>query len=292
MHKAIIRLAATALLALPLTSLGWAQEETAAGGEPPAAETATPHYPIEHPRHVSWSFSGPFGKFDPQQLQRGFQIYKEVCSNCHSLKFVAFRTLASESGPHFSEDEVRALAASYTIDDPSVDGGNRPGRASDVFPPAPPFPGANPPDLSVVAKARAIERGFPTFIFDAFTQYQETGPDYIYSLLTGYHDAPAGVTVPEGSYYNPYFVSGPTLAMPPPLTDGLVSYEQNKDESPANDVPETVDQYAKDIAAFLMWTAEPHMADRKAAGLTVMVFLVLLAGLVYYTKKKVWASVH
>jgi len=288
MQKAITRLAATALLALPLSSFALAQDQ-AAEGQPMAEEhAATPHYPLEEPRHVSWSFAGPFGKYDPQQLQRGFQVYREVCSNCHSLGFVAFRTLASEGGPHFTEDDAKALAASYTIDDPTADGGTRPGRASDVFPPAPPFPGANPPDLSVVAKARAIERGFPTFIFDAFTQYQETGPDYIYSLLTGYHDAPADVKVPEGSYYNPYFISGPTLAMPPPLSDGQVTYEQNQDESPANDVPETVDQYAKDVAAFLMWAAEPHMAHRKAMGLTVMVFLVLLAGLVYYTKKKVW----
>jgi ubiquinol-cytochrome c reductase cytochrome c1 subunit len=159
-----------------------------------------------------------------------------------------------------------------------------------VFPPAPPYPGANPPDLSVIAKARAIERGFPTFVFDVFTQYQETGPDYIYSLLTGYQDPPEGVTLPEGSYYNPYFISGPSLAMPPPLSDGLVAYAQNQDETQANDVPETVDQYSRDVAAFLMWAAEPHMADRKSMGLTVMVFLVILAGLVYYTKKKVWAE--
>jgi ubiquinol-cytochrome c reductase cytochrome c1 subunit len=281
MHTAIIRLAAVVALALPLISAGQAQED--------GQEAATPHYPLEHPHPVRWSFAGPFGTFDPQQLQRGFQIYREVCSSCHSLSLVAFRTLASKHGPHFSEDEVKALAATYTIEDPTMDAGTRPGRPSDVFPDAPPYPGANPPDLSVVAKARAIERGFPTFIFDVFTQYQETGPDYIHGLLTGYEDAPADVTVPDGSYYNPYFVSGPTLAMPPPLTDGLVSYAQNADDSAENDVPETVDQYAKDVTAFLMWTAEPHMAERKAMGLTVMIFLITLAGLVYYTKKKVWS---
>jgi ubiquinol-cytochrome c reductase cytochrome c1 subunit len=283
MQSAIIRLAATALLALSTVSVAHAQE---------GPEAPTPHYPLEGPRHVSWSFAGPFGIFDPQQLQRGFQVYREVCSNCHSLSLVAFHTLASEAGPHFSEDAVKALAAGYTIADPSADGGQRPGRASDVFPEAPPYPGANPPDLSVVAKARAIERGFPTFIFDVFTQYQETGPDYIYSLLTGYQDAPEGVTVPEGSYYNPYFIAGDSLAMPPPLSDGLVSYAQNQDESQANDVPETVDQYSKDVAAFLMWAAEPLMVDRKSTGLAVMVFLIILAGLVYYTKKKVWAEAH
>lgn len=283
MKTVITRLAAVLVMALPLATAARAAEGEA---------NAVPHYPLMHPHHERWSFSGPFGTYDPQQLQRGFQIYKEVCSNCHSLSMVAFRTLASETGPHFSEEEVKALAATYTVSDPTAEGGERPGRPSDVFPPAPPFPGAHPPDLSLVAKARAIERGFPTFLFDIVTQYQETGPDYIYSLLTGYHDAPADVTVPDGSYYNPYFISGPTLAMPPPLSDGLVSYAQNQDESKANDVPETVDQYAKDVATFLMWAAEPKMADRKATGLTVMVFLILLAGLVYYTKKKVWADLH
>jgi ubiquinol-cytochrome c reductase cytochrome c1 subunit len=283
MRTAVLRLAAFALLALPLGSTLSAQEHE---------ESATPHYPLKEPRHVRWSFAGPFGTYDPQQLQRGFQVYREVCSTCHSLSFVAFRTLASQTGPHFSEEAVKALASEYTIDDPEAEEGTRPGRPSDVFPPAPPYPGANPPDLSVITKARAIERGFPTFIFDAFTQYQETGPDYVHSLLTGYDDAPASVEVPEGSYYNPYFIAGATLAMPPPLTDGQVAYSQNQDENPADNVPETVDQYAKDVTSFLMWAAEPHMADRKAMGLTVMIFLIVLAGLVYYTKKKVWADVH
>jgi ubiquinol-cytochrome c reductase cytochrome c1 subunit len=143
----------------------------------------------------------------------------------------------------------------------------------------------------LITKARAINRGFPTFVFDVFTLYQETGPDYVYSLLTGYQDPPAGVEVPEGSHYNPYFIAGPSLAMPPPLSDGLVTYAQNQNESAEDDVPETVDQYSKDVTAFLMWAAEPHMAERKAMGLTVMVFLVLFACLVYYTKKKVWASI-
>lgn len=280
MHTAIIRLAAVAVLALPLVSAGYAQE------------AATQHFPLEHPHHVRWSFAGPFGTFDPQQLQRGLQVYREVCSSCHSLSLVAFRTLASEHGPHFSEDAVKALAAEYTIEDATVEAGERPGRPSDAFPDAPPYPGANPPDLSVITKARAIERGFPAFVFDVFTQYQEVGPDYVHALLTGYEDAAADVEVPDGSYYNPFFISGATLAMPPPLSDGLVAYAQNADDSEENDVPETVDQYAKDVTAFLMWTAEPHMAERKAMGLTVMIFLIMLAGLVYYTKKKVWAATH
>ena len=146
---------------------------------------------------------------------------------------MAFRTLASEDRPalHRGGGEGARGEATPSPTRRST-AGERPGRPSDVFPPAPPFPGANPPDLSLVAKARAIERGFPTFIFDIFTQYQETGPDYIHSLLTGYEDPPAGVEVPDGSYYNPYFISGPSLAMPPPLSDGLVTYAQNKDESP------------------------------------------------------------
>jgi ubiquinol-cytochrome c reductase cytochrome c1 subunit len=292
MKHAMVRLGAAAVVTASLASGALAQM---------AEEGPTPHYPLEHPHHVDWSFSGPFGKFDPQQLQRGFHVYRDVCAGCHSLSMVAFRNLASESGPHFSEEQVAALAAEYQIlDGPDGSGEmfERPGRASDYFPP--PFAneqaaraangGAYPPDLSLIAKARAVERGFPTFVFDVFTQYhQELGPDYIYSLLTGYQDPPAGVEVAEGQYYNPYFISGPSLAMPPPLSDGQVSYAQNQDETEVNDVPETVDQYSKDVTAFLMWAAEPHMVERKAMGLTVMIFLILLAGLVYYTKKKVWA---
>ncbi len=282
MHNALIRLLAAILLVLPLASLSYAADD----------ESGTPHYPKNKPRHVSWSFAGPFGTFDPQQLQRGLQVYREACAACHSLGYVAFRTLASESGPHLSADAVRALASEYIIEDPDAPEGERPGRASDVFPDAPPYPDANPPDLSVITKARTVERGFPTFIFDIFTQYQETGPDYLYSLLTGYQDPPDDVEVPDGNYYNPYFVSGTALAMPPPLFEEAIAYAQNADDNPNNDVPETVDQYAKDVTAFLMWTAEPHMTDRKSLGLAVMIFLIVLAGLVYYTKKKVWAEAH
>jgi ubiquinol-cytochrome c reductase cytochrome c1 subunit len=284
MQMAIARLAAVLLVALPLGGSAFAAE--------PEPEHATPHYPLLQPKHVGWSFAGPFGKYDPQQLQRGFQIYHEVCSSCHSLGMVAFRNLASTTGPHFSEDEVKALAAEATVADPSVESGTRPGRPYDYFPPAPPFPAAaHPPDLSLIAKARAVKRGFPRFVFDAFTQYQEGGPDYVYSLLTGFTDPPADVTVPDGLYYNPYFISAANLAMPPPLSDGQVNYAQNKDEDTENDVPETVDQYARDVTAFLMWAAEPHLVERKAMGMTVMIFLVIFACLVYYTKKKVWSAI-
>jgi len=281
MQNAITRIGAVLLLALPLGA-------SASAAEP---EHAAPHYPLQQPKAVGWSFAGPFGKYDPQQLQRGFQVYREVCSNCHSLSMVAFRDLASTTGPHFTEDEVKALAAETTAPDATTESGSRPGRPYDYFPPAPPYPGAHPPDLSLIAKARGVERGFPTFVFDAFTQYQEAGPDYIHSLLTCFQDPPPDVTVPEGLYYNPCFVSAPYLAMPPPLSDGQVNYAQNQDEGGENDVPQTVDQYSRDVTAFLMWAAEPHLVERKAMGLTVMVFLVIFACLVYYTKKKVWATI-
>lgn len=297
MRRTIAPLVATCLLALPLGAAALAQD-----AEEEHAASETPHYPLLHPQHVDWSFSGPFGKFDPQQLQRGFQVYREVCASCHSLNLVAFRNLGDPGGPLFTEEEVAALAAEYQVTDGPNDAGDmfqRPGRASDYFPA--PFAneqaarasngGAYPPDLSLIAKARAVSSGFPYFLFDLVTQYQEQGPDYIYSLLTGYQEPPEGVELPPGQYYNPHFIAGPSLAMPPPLADGQLSYAQNQDETAVNDVPETVDQYSRDVTAFLMWAAEPHMVERKATGLTVMLYLVILAGLVYYTKKKVWASV-
>jgi ubiquinol-cytochrome c reductase cytochrome b/c1 subunit len=168
----------------------------------------------------------------------------------------------------------------------------RPGRPADYFPS--PFPneqaaraangGAAPPDLSLITKARSYKRGFPMFLIDFFTQYQEQGPDYVAAVLQGYEDKPpAGVTVPEGSNYNRYF-PGHAIKMPKPLNDGQVTYD---DGSPA-----TVAQYAKDVTTFLMWTAEPHMEARKAVGLQVFVFLILLTVLLYFTKKKVWANAH
>lgn len=283
MQNAVIGLAAMLSLALPLGTSAVAAENEPA--------TSALHFPLEEPRQVGWSFAGPFGKYDPQQLQRGYQIYHDVCSTCHSMSMVAFRDLASTTGPHFTEDEVKALAAEATVSDPSVESGSRPGRPYDYFPPAPPYPAGHPPDLSLIAKARGVERGFPRFVFDAFTQYQEGGPDYVYSFLTGFQDPPADVKVPEGLNYNPYFISSAFTAMPPQLSDGLVHYAQNADEDKANDVPETVDQYAKDVTSFLMWAAEPHLVERKAMGLTVMVFLVIFACLVYYTKKKVWSAI-
>ena len=313
MTSSFIRAIGAAALSTLLASGALAQEQPAVEGpagvhEEPAGQSpagghegATQHYPILKPKHIDWTFGGPFGHFDPQQLQRGFQVYREVCASCHAMSLVSFRNLASEAGPHFTEEQVAALAAEYQITDGPDSNGDmfeRPGRASDALPSPYPNPeaaaasngGAYPPDLSLIAKARAVTRGFPAFVFDIFTQYQEMGPDYIYSLLTGYQEPPAGAELQPGQYYNPYFIAGPALAMPPPLSDGQITYAQNSDENEANNVPETVEQYSRDVSAFLMWAAEPHMTARKSLGLTVIVFLTIFAGLVYYTKKKVWAS--
>ncbi len=246
------------------------------------------------PPQLSWSFSGPFGKYDEAQLQRGFKIYREVCSNCHSLELVSFRNLAEKGGPGFSEAQVEQIASEYkikTLDDTGQPT-ERPGRPADRFPP--PFPnelaakaangGVAPPDMSTLAKARTYQRGFPWFIFDIFTQYQEQGPDYIAAILKGYKDPPPkGFNLPSGAHYNEYF-PGHAIAMPPPLTAGQVKYDDGS--------PETMDQYSEDIAAFLMWAAEPHLVARKRIGFQVMVFLIVLSGLLYFTKKKVWSDVH
>jgi cytochrome c1 len=241
-----------------------------------------------------WSFAGPFGKFDRVQLQRGLKVYREVCAVCHGLKMIAFRNLAEPGGLGFSTAQAQAIAAEYKIQDGPNDQGEmfeRPGRLADHFPS--PFPNeqaararynAVPPDLSVIAKARGYERGFPLWLLDMLTQYQEQGIDYITALLQGYQDAPpAGFTLPAGTFYNKYFPPH-SIAMPPPLTDNRVEY--------ADGSPATVQQYAKDVAAFLMWAAEPHLEDRKRIGMQVVIFLIVLAALLYFTKKKVWHAVE
>ena len=249
----------------------------------------------DSPPAVKWSFSGPFGTFDRGALQRGLKVYKEVCANCHGLGYIAFRNLAEPGGPGYSVAQAAAFASEYKIKDGPNDQGDmfeRPGRPADYFPS--PFPneqaaraangGAAPPDLSLITKARSYKRGFPMFVIDFFTQYQEQGPDYVDALLQGYEEKPpADVTIPEGSYYNKYF-PGHAIKMPKPLSDGQVTYD---DGSPA-----TVAQYAKDVTTFLMWTAEPHMEERKRLGLQVFVFLIVFAGLMYFTKKKVWVDAH
>ncbi len=272
-------------LATALT-LGAVQAETAGSEAEPA------HYPIKHPTQESWSFAGPFGTYDKAQLQRGLKIYKEVCSACHSMKLVSFRTL-SDLG--YNDDQIKAFAAEYEVQDgPNADGEmfTRAARPGDYFPS--PFANAEaaaaannnavPPDFSLIAKARGVERGFPTFVFDIFTQYAEAGPDYIHALLTSYDETPpAGMQIPEGTHYNPAFIAGKSLAMAKPLSDGQVTYDDGS--------PETVEQYSRDISAFLMWAAEPHMEARKKTGFRVIVFLLLLGAIVYATKRRVFAGI-
>jgi ubiquinol-cytochrome c reductase cytochrome b/c1 subunit len=245
----------------------------------------------ETPPKQKWSFAGPFGTFDRGQLQRGFKVYREVCQTCHGLSLVSFRNLADPGGPGFSNAQAAAVAAEYQVRGEPDDQGevkDRPARLADRFPA--PFKNENeararyngvPPDLSVIVKARGYERGFPLFILDLFTQYQEHGADYLVALLTGYADAPAGTTAPPGTFYNKYF-PGHFLTMPPPLSDNRIEYTDG--------TKPTAEQLARDVTAFLAWAAEPHLEARKRIGLQVMVFLLVFAGLLYFTKKKVWKS--
>lgn len=222
------------------------------------------------PKHVDWAFDGMLGHADKLSAQRGLQVYKEVCSACHGLKRVAFRNLEQLG---FTEAEVKALAASYTVSDGPDDLGemfDRPGLPSDRF--VPPYAneqaaraaqnGAYPPDLSLIIKAR------------------ENGANYVYSILTGYQDAPHDETVPEGLYYNPYF---PThkIAMAPPLADGQVSYEDGTEA--------TAEQMARDVVNFLQWAAEPEMEHRKQMGLKVLIFLAIFTGFMFVIKKRIWS---
>jgi cytochrome c1 len=243
------------------------------------------------PPRLKWSFAGPFGRYDKAQLQRGFKVYREVCGVCHGLNLLSFRNL-TEIG--FSEGQVKTIAAEYKVQDGPNDQGEmfeREGRPADRFPP--PWPNENaararyngiPPDFSVLAKARSYERGGLWFLLDLFTQFQEQGVDYIHALMIGYEEKPPqGFSLPQGTFYNKFF-PGHAIAMPPPLTDKRVDYTDGS--------PTTVDQYAKDVTAFMMWAAEPKLETRKRVGFQVMVFLLVFAGLLYFTKKKVWADAH
>ncbi len=243
------------------------------------------------PSRQAWSFAGPFGTFDRGQLQRGFKVYREVCGACHGIKLVPLRALAEPGGPGFTEAQARAIAGEYRVTDGPNDRGEmfeRPARLSDAIPSPDPneqaararFNGALPPDLSVIAKARGYEVGFPGFILDVFKQYQEAGVDYVAAYRTGYADEPGGKTLPAGTFWNKYF-PGHRTAMRPPVLEGQVEYTDG--------TPTTPEQYARDISAFLMWAAEPHLEARKRIGLQVMLFLVIFAGLLYLTKKKIWS---
>ena len=220
----------------------------------------------------NWSFDGVFGKFDKAALQRGFQVYQEVCAGCHGLEYIAFRNL-TELG--LNEGQVKAIAAEYEVEDGPDDEGEmftRPAILSDILPS--PFAndnaarasnnGALPPDLSLIAKART------------------GGPDYLHALLTGYEDAPDDVTLNEGMSYNLYF-PGNQIAMPPPIDDDAVVYTDG--------TPATVDQMSLDVVQFLMWAAEPKLEVRKRMGIKVMLFLLVLTALFYASKRKVWSRI-
>jgi len=284
-----------------------ASSALAAGGE------------AKHPKDGQWHFAGPFGTFDKEALQRGYQVYSTVCASCHSMDLLSYRNLGQKGGPFYLDScpagipenvdcsnpnenpVVKAIAAQFQIEDGPDDTGDmfmRPGLASDRF--KAPFindqiarlanNGALPPDMSLITKAR------------------HAGPDYVYSLLIGYEEAPDTVTIAPGQYYNPYFhgdmapvmkeelmdedghliagvsiPKGGVLAMAPPLFDGMVDYV---DET----VEETVDQYAKDVTEFLMWAAEPKMEARKSLGVMSMIYLFILCGLVYWSYRKVWSK--
>jgi len=231
----------------------------------------------KQPERLEWSFNGPFGRFDQAQLQRGFKVYREVCSSCHSMKLIAFRNLGDPGGPSFTEAQVKAIAAEYKIAGGVDDNGDpmeRPARPSDAFPG--PYQneqqaraangGALPPDMSVIAKARGH------------------GTDYLHALLIGYRDPPPPDVEPqEGKYYNDYFPGG-WISMPPPISDGQVEYTDG--------TATTVDQYAKDVSAFLMWAAEPKLEERKRMGFQAVIFLGVFAGLLGYTWRTVWRDVE
>lgn len=242
-------------------------------------------------KDISYTFEGPFGTFSRGQLQRGYKVYKEVCASCHSMRLLTFRNLADPGGPEFTEDQVKALAATFQVQDGPDESGelfNRAALPSDRFPS--PFAneqaaraangGALPPDLSLMTKAREGWTG-------TFRQLANGigGPEYVYSVLTGYEPEPPELAAekPPGKYYNPYFANGHWISMPPPLSDGQVTF----DDGASN----TVENMARDVSAFLAWTAEPKLEQRKALGFQVMIFLVVFSALVYLAKQKIWSGI-
>lgn len=257
------------------TESGIAATEGAAnpvGTEAHEHEASGGHQGPKLPDH-DWSFEGPFGTYDRAALQRGFQVYKEVCSACHSMDRLSYRNLTALG---YSEAEVKAIAADATVTDgPNEEGEmfERPARPSDRF--KAPYAnietakyannGAYPPDLSLIAKAR------------------KGGADYIHAILTGYEEPPAGKELLPGQNWNRY-MPGNVIAMPPPLMAGQVAYGDGTEG--------TVSQYASDVAQFLTWASEPHMEERKRTGLKAVMFLLVFAGVLYAAKRKIWANVH
>ena len=225
---------------------------------------------------TDWSFNGLFGKFDRGSLQRGYQVYSEVCASCHSMKYLSYRNLSEKGGPEFSIEQAKAIAASFEITDgPNADGEmfERPGKLSDKF--LMPYSnekeaqaangGAYPPDMSVLAKARS------------------GGADYLYSVLLGYEEPPSGITLDDGVYYNKY-IYGNNIKMAKPLDDDLVEYSDGTIASE--------EQLAKDVVTFLVWAAEPHLETRHRMGFKVIVYLIILTILVYFSMKKIWSRIE
>ena len=225
---------------------------------------------------TDWSFKGLFGKFDRGALQRGYQVYTEVCSSCHSMKYLSYRNLAEKGGPEFTEAQAKAIAASFeVIDGPNADGEmfTRPGKLSDKF--VMPYEnvkaaqaangGAYPPDMSVLVKARG------------------GGVDYIYSLLQGYEDPPAGIVLDEGVYYNKYMY-GKMIKMAKPLSDGLLEYNDG--------TKATEEQMSKDVVTFLAWAAEPHLEARHKIGFKAIIYLIILSLLAYLSMKRLWSRIE
>ncbi|MCR5877370.1 cytochrome c1 [Phenylobacterium sp. J367] len=263
-----------------------------------AAPALSAGYP-EEPKNVAWGFEGPFGRFDKAQLQRGYKVYREVCAACHAMSLVSFRNLGQKGGPFYDEKYpnpndnpyVKALAKDIQVADVDSETGDaiqRPATSADRFPS--PFPneaaarasngGAYPPDLSVIAKARA------------------GGPRYIYSVLTGYENPPAGLTLGAGTYYNPYFPGdltaywkgdhhsvpkGGAIAMAPPLGTDKVTFDDG--------TKSTVHQQGMDVTAFLMWAAEPKMEERKEFGFGAMIYLLILTVLLWFSYRRIWRNV-
>jgi len=272
----------------------------AALGLTAAAQSAIAATTEMEPKEMHWSFEGPFGRFDQEQLQRGYKVYHDVCSSCHSMRLMAYRNLGQPGGPFYDpkypnpndNPYVKAIAKDFKVSDIDNDTGDvikRPATPADAF--VSPFPneaaarasngGALPPDLSLIVRAR------------------EGGARYVYSILTGYVPAPTGLKVPAGKFYNPYmpgdmtsYWSGPAdkvpeggfIAMPLQLTDDRVTYDDG--------VKATASQEAQDVAAFLAWAAEPHMEERKKLGLSVMIYLLLFTGLLYASYRKIWQGVE
>ncbi len=223
-----------------------------------------------------WSFKGFFGKFDRASLQRGYQVYTEVCASCHSMKYLSYRNLSEKGGPEFSEEQAKAIASQFeVIDGPNSDGEmfNRPAKLSDKF--VSPYAnveeaqasngGAYPPDMSVLVKAR------------------KGGADYIYSVLLGYSDPPAGFELDDGVYYNKYMY-GNKIKMAQPLSDGIVEYSDGTEA--------TEEQLAKDVVTFLSWSAEPHLEARHKSGFRAISYLIIITIFVYFSMKKIWSRVE